>query len=112
MFRPTRPIAARINRVVEVRLREPDAADHFISTTSHTINVSETGLLMEVPTLLDACVGQDVIACIHWDGGSFESPGRIARFESPYWKDGVSSVLGVELKNALPEELLTPAPAA
>ncbi len=107
-FTPTRPITARIERHVEVRLKDIGADHHFISTRSDTINVSEYGLLMEVPTTLDACVRQEVVASLHWDGGEFESLGEIVRFEGPYWRDPTKSVMAVRLKEPLPHELLTP----
>ena len=84
---PTRPFLARIERHIEVRLKDVDADHHFISTRSETINVSDHGLLMEVPSALDACVGQDVVVSLHWEDGEWESPGQIVRFESPLPKD-------------------------
>lgn len=103
---PTRPFLARIERHIEVRLKDVDADHHFISTKSETINVSDHGLLMEVPSALDACVGQDVVVSLHWEDGEWESPGQIVRFESPYWRDLRSSVMGVRLDCALPHDLL------
>lgn len=41
-----------------------DADHHFISSKSETINVSDHGLLMEVPSALDACVGQEVVVSL------------------------------------------------
>ncbi len=105
---PHRHEHARVERHVEVRLRDVDAAHHFISTRSETLNVSEHGLLMEVPAVLDACEGQEVIASLHWDGGDWESPALIVRFESPYWRDPSKSVMGVRLARAVPAGLLTP----
>lgn len=107
---PTRPFAARIERHVEVRLKDVDADHHFISSRSETINVSDHGLLMEVPSALDACVGQEVVVSLHWKDGEFESPGEIVRFESPYWRDGTSSVMGVRLDKAIPPALLAATP--
>jgi hypothetical protein len=104
----TRPQHARIERHVEVRLKDVGADHHFISSRSETINVSEHGLLMEVPNSLDACIGQEVIASLHWDGGTWESLGEIVRFESPYWRDPLKSVMGVRLTHALPHDLLVP----
>lgn len=105
---PTRPFLARIERHIEVRLKDVDSDHHFISSKSETINVSDHGLLMEVPSALDACVGQEVIVSLHWEGGEWESPGEIVRFESPYWRDMRSSVMGVRLEAALPHDLLIP----
>lgn len=82
------------------------AENHFISSQSETINVSDHGLLMEVPSALDACVGQEVVVSLHWEAGEFESPGEIVRFESPYWRDVSKSVMGVRLENAIPSALL------
>lgn len=105
---PTRPFRTRIERHVEVRLKDVDSDHHFISSKSETINVSDHGLLMEVPSALDACVGQEVIVSLHWADGQWESPGEIVRFESPYWRDLRSSVMGVRLARALPHDLLVP----
>jgi len=105
---PTRPFQTRIERHVEVRLKDVDSDHHFISSKSETINVSDHGLLMEVPSALDACVGQEVIVSLHWADGQWESPGGIVRFESPYWRDLRSSVMGVRLARALPHDLLVP----
>ncbi|MBP9105601.1 MAG: hypothetical protein KBF56_02455 [Gemmatimonadaceae bacterium] len=105
---PTRPFQTRIERRVEVRLKDVDSDHHFISSKSETINVSDHGLLMEVPSALDACVGQEVIVSLHWADGQWESPGEIVRFESPYWRDLRSSVMGVRLARALPHDLLVP----
>ena len=105
---PTRPFRSRIERHLEVRLKDVDADHHFISSTSETINVSDHGLLMEVPAALDACIGQDVVVSLHWEGGTWESPGQIVRFESPYWRDLRTSVMGVRMERALPHELLMP----
>jgi hypothetical protein len=105
---PVRPFNARIERHVEVRLKDVGADHHFISSRSETINVSEHGLLMEVPSALDACVGQEVIVSLHWEGGDFESQGEIVRFESPYWRDLTKSVMGVRLEGAIPHDLLVP----
>ena len=103
-----RPFNARIERHVEVRLKDIGADHHFISSQSETINVSDHGLLMEVPSPLDACVGQEVVVSLHWEAGEFESPGEIVRFESPYWRDVTKSVMGVRLENAIPSSLLIP----
>ena len=105
---PRRSQHARIERHVEVRLKDVGADHHFISTRAKTINVSDHGLLMEVPSALDGCVGQEVIVSLHWDGGDFESPARIVRFESPFWRDLTKSVMGVRLEDALPSVLLVP----
>ncbi len=105
LIRP-RPFNARIERHVEVRLKDIGAENHFISSQSETINVSDHGLLMEVPSALDACVGQEVVVSLHWEAGEFESPGESVRFESPYWRDVSKSVMGVRLENAIPSALL------
>ncbi len=107
---PRRTVSSRIERHVEVRLKDVGADHHFISSRSETINVSDHGLLMEVPAALDACVGQEVVVSLHWDDGEFESLGEIVRFESPYWRDGASSVMGIRLENAIPSSLLVPLP--
>lgn len=104
---PTRPYNARIERQVDVRLRDADGSDHFIHAQTHTINVSEHGMLMEVPPALDACVGQEVIVSLQWGGAAYESPGEIVRFESPYWKDQTKTVMGIRLRDALPGAMLT-----
>ncbi len=98
---------ARIDRAVDVRLMAPDGAHQLISSASHTINVSEHGLLMEVPQSADVVLGQQVMVHLEWEGGTFESTGEVVRFESPYWKDGFSSVMGLRLEAALPPELLS-----
>ncbi len=103
---PSRPFNARIERHVEVRLKDVGSDHHFISSRAETVNVSEHGLLMEVPSALDACVGQEVIVSLHWEGGDFESLGEIVRFESPFWRDISKSVMGLKLRDALPMELL------
>lgn len=103
---PTRPQNARIDRDVEVRLRDADGQHRFVSTGSHTINVSEHGLLMEVPETADIAVGQEVLVCIRWAHGEFETSAEIVRFESPYWKDHWTSVMALRLRDALPSELL------
>ena len=107
-FTPTRPTGSRIDRQIEVQLKDIDASHPFISTCSETINISEYGILMEVPSTLDACVQQEVVASLTWEGGSYESLGEIVRFEGPYWKDPTKSVMAIRLKNALPSVLLTP----
>lgn len=109
-FTPARIPAARIERHVEVRLKDVGADHHFISSQSETINVSDHGLLMEVPSALDACVGQEVVVSLHWSNGEFESLGEIVRFESPYWRDGSSSVMAVRLESAIPPSLLVTTP--
>ncbi|MEO7966086.1 MAG: hypothetical protein ABIT38_19460 [Gemmatimonadaceae bacterium] len=103
------PKRSRIERHVEVRLKDIGSEHHFISTLAETINVSHHGLLMEVPTALDACVGQEVIVSLHWDGGMFESQAEIVRFESPFWRDVTKSVMGLKLESALPSSLLVSA---
>lgn len=98
--------AHRVERILDVELHDIGATHPLISTLSHTVNISLSGLLMEVPSKLDACVGQDVIVTLKWPGGVFESEGQIVRFESPYWKDGESSVMGVRLDHPLPEGIV------
>ena len=105
---PQRSQHSRIERHVEVRLKDVGADHHFISSRAETINVSDHGLLMEVPAALDAVVGQEVIVSLHWEGGEFESPAEIVRFESPFWRDVSKSVMGLKLESALPASLLVP----
>ena len=105
----SRPQNARIDRAVEVQLRDVDGQHHLVSSASHTINVSEHGLLMEVPDTADVAIGQEVLVCLRWAHGEFETTAEIVRFESPYWKDRWSSVMALRLRDALPSELLQPA---
>ncbi|MBC7897157.1 MAG: hypothetical protein H7066_17190 [Cytophagaceae bacterium] len=93
--------------VVDVVLRDVGASHPLISTLSHTVNVSESGLLIEVPNRLDACVGQEVVVTLTWPGGTFESEATIVRFESPYWRDGASSVMGLHVAQTLPSDLIS-----
>jgi hypothetical protein len=105
---PHRPLHSRIERRVEVRLMDVDTNHQFIGGTADTINVSEHGLMMEVPAVLDACEGQEVIASLHWEGGEFESPATIVHFTSPYWRNPRKSVMGLRLTEPLPPDLLVP----
>lgn len=103
------PPAERVPCVLDVVLRDVESSHTLISTTSHTVNVSESGLLMEVPSRLDACVGQEVVVTLTWPNGAFETGATIVRFESPYWRDGASSVMGLQLAQRLPAELIASA---
>lgn len=97
---------------MDVVLRDIGATKPLISTAAHTVNVSESGLLMEVPSRLDAVVGQEVVVTLTWRGGTFESEATIVRFESPYWRDGASSVMGLHLEHPLPPELIAASAAS
>jgi hypothetical protein len=96
----------RVERNVRVRLFSADESRASLGSESHTINVSEHGLLMEVPAVADVVLGQDVIVVIDWEGGTFESRAEVVRFESPYWKDHWSSVMGLRLEQVMPPDLL------
>jgi hypothetical protein len=100
------PIRERFERVLFVRLYSVAEGGREIGAGSQTINVSEHGLLVEVPRTLDACVGQEVMVVLSWGNSSFRSHGEIVRFESPYWREPAKQVMGVRLQDALPPELL------
>ena len=101
-----KPAAQRVECVLDVVLHDVGGSHPLISTVAHTVNVSESGLLMEVPHRLDAVVGQDVVVTLTWRGGTFETEATIVRFESPYWRDGTSSVMGLHLAQPLPAALI------
>jgi hypothetical protein len=100
------PNRERFDRVLTVRLFSVDDGGREIGAASKSINVSEHGLLVEVPRTLDACVGQEVVVVLNWGASTFRSHGEIVRFESPYWRDPTKQVMGVRVQDALPQELL------
>jgi hypothetical protein len=100
------PKRERFDRVLTVRLFSVADGGREIGSASKSINVSEHGLLVEVPRTLDACVGQDVVIVLSWGASTFRSHGEIVRFESPYWRDPTKQVMGVHVQDALPRELL------
>lgn len=109
MTEPTRP--KRVDRVLDVTLRDSDDYPKLVRL-SKTVNLGQHGILMEVPALLDAVQGEDIVVRLRWAEGTFESPGRIVRFESPYRGDPARSVMGIELTRDLPPALLADEGAA
>lgn len=103
MTDPVRP--KRVNRILDVTIQDSDDHPKLIRL-SKTVNLGQHGLLMDVPALLDAVQGEDIVVRLRWAEGTFESPGRIVRFESPYRGDPARSVMGIDLTNQLPTALL------
>lgn len=95
----------RVNRVLDVTIQDSDDYPKLVRL-SKTVNLSRFGLLMHVPALLDAVQGEDIVVRLRWSGGTFESPGRIIRFDSPYRGDPSKSMMGIELTRELPPALL------
>ena len=100
---PMRP--HRFNREVEVRLREVGRPDLVLGRASHTINISRSGLLAEIPAELDAVGGEEVSVRLTWDGGSFETAATIVRFDSPYRGDPARQAMALQLKEPIPPQL-------
>ena len=98
--------AVRINRQVDVRLLAVDSTQALGSAT-RTIDLSEHGLLIEVPKRLDAVCGQQVRVSLRWASREFQAIAEVVRIESPYWKDGRTSVMGLHLDATLPADLLS-----
>ncbi len=97
----------RVNRVVDVTLKDGDDYPLMVRP-SKTVNLSRTGLLMQVPLHLDAATGEEVVVRLRWRGGHFESAGLIVRFESPYLGDASTRVMGIRLVREVPDVLLSP----
>jgi PilZ domain len=95
----------RVDRVLDVTIQDCDDYPKLVRL-SKTVNLSRSGLLMHVPLQLDAAPGEDIVVRLRWSGGTFESPGRIVRFESPYGGDATRSVMGIALARELPPALL------
>lgn len=95
----------RINRVLDVTIQDSDDYPKLVRL-SKTVNLSRHGLLMHVPLQLDAVQGEDIVVRLRWSGGTFESHGRIVRFDSPYQGDPTRSMMGIELTRELPPALL------
>ncbi len=95
----------RVQRVVDVVIQDSDEFPRLVRL-SRTVNVSSSGLLMEVPQNFDAVQGEEVVVRLTWPGGTFESPGEIVRFDSPYQGDPNRSVMGIHLSHELPAVLL------
>ncbi|MBL8980865.1 MAG: hypothetical protein JNL26_01700, partial [Gemmatimonadetes bacterium] len=73
MIEPVRP--TRVNRVLDVTIQDSDDQPKLIRL-SKTVNLGRHGILMDVPALLDAVQGEDIIVLLRWAEGTFESPGR------------------------------------
>ena len=95
----------RVQRVVDVVIQDSDELPKLVRM-SRTVNVSSSGLLMEVPRDFDAVQGEEVVVRLKWAGGTFESHGEIVRFDSPYQGDPNRSMMGIHLAHELPSELL------
>lgn len=98
----------RIRRTVEIRLRSVDHPEIEIGTETLTINLSRRGMLLELPRVLDAVAGQEVLVECIWPGGRFQTGAVIVRFESPYQGDPRRQVTALTLNDPLPAELLEP----
>lgn len=97
----------RVNRVVDIILKDGDGYPLMVRP-SKTVNLSRTGILMQVPLHLDAATGEEVVVRLRWRGGHFESAGQIVRFESPYLGDPATRVMGIRLVREVPDALLSP----
>lgn len=97
---------SRVSHVYEVELKLRGAPYPFVSTTTRTINVSSTGLLLEIPHGIGIEEGQEVSVLIHWLGGSYESTGVVARVDSATAGEPMSATMGVKLAEPLPSALL------
>jgi hypothetical protein len=98
--------ASRISHVFEVELKLRGAPYPFVSTTTRTINVSATGMLLEIPHGIGIKEGQEVSVLIHWLGGKYESTGVVARIDAQIPNDPASASMGVKLADPLPAVLL------
>lgn len=96
---------SRVSHVFEVELKLRGAPYPFVSTTTRTINVSSTGLLLEIPHGIGIDEGQEVSVLIHWLGGKYESTGVVARVDAAAG-DPTSAIMGVKLVDPLPAVLL------
>lgn len=97
---------SRVSHVFEVELKLRGAPYPFVSTTTRTINVSATGLLLEIPHGIGIEEGQEVSVLIHWLGGRYESTGTVTRIDTASESDPASAAMGVKLANPLPAVLL------
>lgn len=105
---PPRP--NRFHRDVEVRLREAGRPDVLLGPASHSINISRNGLLVEILGPLDVVAGEDVVVSLRWEGGSFESPATIVRFDSPYQGDPGRQAMALQLRHPVPRHVIAPTP--
>jgi hypothetical protein len=104
------PRASRHALQVTIRLHSTDAPTTAISSTATSINVSRTGVLMEIPTILDALVGQEVVVGFRWEGGDHDARATIVRFESPYHADLNRQAVALHFQSPLPPMVADLAP--
>jgi hypothetical protein len=69
------------------------------------VNVSATGILMQVPTQLDAYVGQHVVLTLRWPGGIWECQGSVVRLETAPGPGQPQRLMGVHMQSKLPDAL-------
>lgn len=98
--------AQRYFRELDVQLFDLESG-RALGAVTHTVDVSEHGLLMDVSPPIDAGCHQRVRVELRWDGRTFASEAEIVRLDTPDALDKVAFVMGLRVDDALPAELLT-----
>jgi hypothetical protein len=96
--------APRVTCTLDVTIHDSEAYP-LLGRVTKSVNVSATGILMQVPTQLDASVGQEVVVTLRWPGGIWESEGRVVRLETAAGPGGPRRLMGVHMQSQLPDAL-------
>lgn len=97
--------AERLPAVLDVQLSGVDD-DRPLGRPTRTIDVSDRGLLVEVPDGVIAGCGARVRVRLRWDRWDCGMLAEVVRVESPFWRGRPTAVMGLHLATALPPALL------
>lgn len=100
----------RIPRSLWLSLREhgPDGRD--IVSRVLTLNLSRSGMLVEIPPALEVVQGEEIDVTIFAADLTVETRATIMRFESPIEGDPFRQAMGLRLDTPLPDDLVDATP--